>query len=178
MRVAITGAHGVGKSTLAGRISHALDTPELPTPGRTLASEGLPINEEATVSSQAIAWLMQFRFERESPAWVSSRSLIDVWAYAALAGGRGVSGTVERALLRELEGATRIALGAAYDTLIYVPPMIALVSDGVRVSTSSFQAAVDTLIREALVGWGVAHERIDVTDARAVDGLIEDLATR
>jgi broad-specificity NMP kinase len=48
MRVAITGAHGVGKSTLAEELSEVLAAPVLSTPGRTLAARGLPVNEDAT----------------------------------------------------------------------------------------------------------------------------------
>jgi hypothetical protein len=74
MRVAITGGHGVGKSKVLG-------VPVLSTPGRTLAGRGLPVNEDATIISQSVAWLLQYRFEREQTAWVAPRSLIDVWAY-------------------------------------------------------------------------------------------------
>jgi hypothetical protein len=88
MRIAITGAHGVGKSTLASQLSDTLGLPELPTPGRTMAARGLPINEAATVSSQLVACLLQYRLERERSAWVASRSLIDVWAYTVQASGR------------------------------------------------------------------------------------------
>jgi AAA domain len=178
MRVAITGAHGVGKSTLAGRIADALGVPELATPGRTLASESLPVNESATVTSQAVAWLMQFRFERASRAWVSSRSLIDVWAYTVLAGDRGVSEPVEAALLRELERATPLAVTNAYDTLVYVPPVIPLVADEVRGADIAFQAAVDERIHDAIVRWRVPHETLDVSDAPAVDQLVKVLAGR
>jgi hypothetical protein len=178
MRVAITGAHGVGKSTLAGRIADALGVPELTTPGRTLAGEGLPINEAATTTSQAVAWLMQLRFERESQAWVSSRSLIDVWAYTSLAGGRGVSGPVEAALLRELERATPLAVANAYDALVYVPPTIPLVADEVRGDDIAFQAAVDERIHEAIIRWHVPHEILDVNDAPAVDQLVKNLVSR
>jgi hypothetical protein len=106
MRIALTGAHGVGKSTLADELAELLYVPVLPTPGRTLAARGLPVNEEATVTSQTLAWLLQYRFEREQRRWVAPRTLIDVWAYTVQAAARQQLTTVEGGLLEELRHAT------------------------------------------------------------------------
>ncbi|HXQ00619.1 MAG TPA: AAA family ATPase [Solirubrobacteraceae bacterium] len=176
MRIAITGAHGVGKSTLAARISEALGLPELPTPGRALAARGLPVNETATVSSQLVAWLLQFRLERERSAWVASRSLIDVWAYTVLAAARYEQDPVEAALLQELARVTPLALTGAYDALIYVPVGIALISDEVRSADATFQRTTDEAIRNALSGWSIPHVTIDVRDSTAVATLVGQLA--
>lgn len=178
MRIAITGAHGVGKSTLAKRISGKLGLPELPTPGRTLAARGLPVNQDATVASQMVAWLLQFRLERECPAWVASRSLIDVWAYTQLAAERGEQGPVEQAMLSELGAATPLAVASGYDHLVLVPLGVPLVADDVRSADEGFQQATDTAIRVALVDWRVPHSTVDVRDEQAVVGLIERLAAR
>lgn len=176
MRVAITGAHGVGKSTLAGQIGQALRVPELATPGRTLADLGLPVNERATVTSQAVAWMMQYRFEREAAVWVSSRSLLDVWAYTSLAGERAISSAVEAALLDELERATPLAILGAYDALIYVPPTIPLHADDVRGADRDFQRAVDVRIKQSIDRWSVATVTVDVSDPSAVAALLGQLA--
>lgn len=178
MKIAITGAHGVGKSTLAAAVAQTLGVPELATPGRTLADLGLPVNERASVTSQAVAWLMQYRFERESSAWVSSRSLLDVWAYTSLAGDRGLSGPVEVALLSELERTTPIAIAGAYDCLVYVPPVIPLLADDVRGADKVFQDAVDRRIRESIDRWRVATVSLDVSDRDSVAALLERLTSR
>jgi nicotinamide riboside kinase len=175
MRIAITGAHGVGKSTLAGKLCDALEFAELPTPGRTLASKGLPVNEEATVPSQLVAWLMQYRFEREGTAWVSSRSLIDVWAYTALAAARSALDPVEEALVDELARATQLAVDGAYDELIYVAPRIPLVADDVRADDRNFQRSTDEAIRRALDDWQVPHTIVDVSDPAAINALTSRL---
>src|ERR1700677_2897910 len=175
VRIAITGAHGVGKSTLAAELAGALRLPELPTPGRTLAARGLPVNEAATVSSQIVAWLLQFRLEREQPAWVASRSLIDVWGYTVQAAARRKLDAVEAALFEELEQAMPLALTGAYDALIYVPPLIALKADDVRPAGQAFQNATDEAIIGALERWNVAHVRLDVRDRPAVQALVDRL---
>jgi hypothetical protein len=172
MRIAITGAHGVGKSTLAGKLCAALDLSELPTPGRTLAGLGLPVNERATVPSQLVAWLLQYRLERERSAWVASRSLIDVWAYTALAAERAELDRIEEALVGELELATPLAIADAYDELIYVAPKIPLVADDVRPDDVDFQRMTDEVIRRALHDWRIPHVHVDVTDSIAIDLLI------
>jgi hypothetical protein len=175
MRIAITGAHGVGKSTMARRLSDALGLPELATPGRNLAERGLPVNKAATVTSQLVAWLLQYRFEREQASWVASRSMIDIWAYTVLAAGRRDTDQVELALVDELARATRIAINGAYDCLLYVPPAIPLVADSVRDDDVSFQCATDDAIRRTLEDWHVPHLRVDVRDATAVENVTDAL---
>jgi nicotinamide riboside kinase len=178
MRIAITGAHGVGKSTLAARLTEALGLCELPTPGRTLAGRGLPVNEAATVTSQIVAWLLQYRLERESAAWVASRSLIDVWAYTVQAASRYKLDSVEAALMEELERATSLAIRGAYDELIYIPPRIPLVADEIRRGDPSFQRTTDEAIRHALTNWSVQHTSVDVADPKAVEMLVARLRER
>lgn len=175
MRIAITGAHGVGRSTLASQLSDTLGLPELPTPGRTMAARGLPINEAATVSSQLVAWLLQYRLERERSAWVASRSLIDVWAYTVQASGRHDLGSVEHALMTELALVTPLAITDTYDELIYVPPGIPLVADDARSADEVFQRTIDAGIRKALADWRVPHIELDVRDRRAVQALFARL---
>jgi len=175
MRIAITGAQGVGKSTLAAKLHDELGLPELPTPGRTLAAQGLPINEAATISSQILAWLLQYRLERERTTWVASRSLIDVWVYTEQAADRRELDLVERALMSELALATPLAIAEGYDELIYVPPRIPLVADGARSADETFQRAVDAGIRKSLAEWLVPHIEVDVRDHRAVQALVQRL---
>jgi nicotinamide riboside kinase len=178
MRVAITGAHGVGKSTLTAQITRELGLYELPTPGRTFAARGLPVNQSATVTSQTAAWLLQYRLERERVSWVASRSLVDVWAYTFQAAVGKSLEPIEQALLDELANATPLALLEAYDELIYVPPRIPLIADTVRTDESSFQLAIDEAIQTALTNWKVPHSTLDVTDTAAVESLLDRLAKR
>ncbi len=178
MRVALTGAHGVGKSTLAEEMSGVLDVPVLSTPGRTLAAQGLPVNDQATVTSQTLAWLLQFRFERELDMWVAPRTLIDVWAYTLQSAARQEMSALEDGLLAELRRATPLAVAGRYDELIYIPPRIALQADGVRPTDEEFQRETDEAILTALAEWRIAHTILDVTDRGAVEAELERLAAR
>jgi hypothetical protein len=121
---------------------------------------------------------MQYRFERESRVWVSSRALLDVWAYTSLAAERGISGPVEAALFSELERATPLAMAGVYDVLVYVPPVIPLQADDVRGADRGFQVAVDRRIRESIDRWRVAMVTVDVSDQDSVAALLGRLTSR
>jgi hypothetical protein len=147
----------------------------LPTPGRTMAARGLPINQEATVTSQAIAWLLQLQYEEEGERWVAARSLIDIYVYAMLAAERAVT-VIERTLLGELEAATRTLLaGPRYDLLVYLPPVLGLQADDVRDPDPRFQVAVDERIRLLLGEWELEHLVLDPRKSNAVEKVLSRL---
>ncbi len=162
MRIAICGAHGTGKSTLADFLAEELGGHVLPTPGRLMAAQALPLNQEATVASQALAWLIQLRLETGTTPWISMRSLLDVWAYAMLAAERHYGDAVDRALSDELTAVTKALMPDRYDLLFYLPPRIPLVADNVRSADQGFQTAVDRKINTALNDWRIPHVELDV----------------
>jgi len=168
VKIAISGAHGTGKTTLAGAFAARYALTELPTPGRLMAAQGLPVNQDATVTSQALAWFIQVNLEESSTNWVSMRSLIDIWAYTALAAERHEPTRLERAIADEMQRATKAMAVGRYDLLFYLPPRIPLVADDVRSSDPAFQAAVDARIRECLAEWRVPYLEVDVTAADAM----------
>lgn len=168
MRIAFTGAHGTGKSTIVEPLARELDLVELSTPGRWLKQQGIGVNTEASVSSQAIGWFLQYGYEHSSRDWISSRCMLDVLAYAAVpAEGKELS-VVDHHLLEQMTSATRShLLSGAYDVLFYLPPRIPLVADDVRIDDQEFQSATDQFIYRKLTEWGVSFVEIDVTDASA-----------
>jgi hypothetical protein len=141
-----------------------------------MATRGLPINQAASVTSQAIAWLLQLRWEQEGRSWIAARSLIDIYTYAALAAERGAT-LLEHALLGELEGATRALVAQPrYDVLVYLAPMLALRPDDVRDPDPSFQSAVDSRIRLLLVEWKLEYLTLDPRAPDAVEQVLVRLA--
>ena len=168
MRIAFTGAHGTGKSTIVEPLARELDLVELPTPGRWLKEQGIGVNTEASVSSQAIGWFLQYNYKHSSGDWISSRCMLDVLAYAAVpAQGRELS-LIDRHLLNQMTSATRShLLSGTYDSLFYLPPRIPLVADEVRIADQAFQSQTDRFIHGKLLEWNVPFEEIDVTDASA-----------
>ncbi len=168
MRIAFTGAHGTGKSTIVEPLARKLDLVELSTPGRWLKEQGIGVNTEASVSSQAIGWFLQYSYEHSSGDWISSRCMLDVLAYAAVPAERQELSLVDRHLLNQMTSATRShLLSGTYDALFYLPPRIPLVADDVRIADQAFQSDTDRFIHDKLLEWNVPFEEIDVTDASA-----------
>jgi nicotinamide riboside kinase len=176
MRIAFTGAQGTGKSTLAEVVGERHGLPILPTPGRTMKSRGLPINEHATVTSQTLAWLLQLELEASGPAWIAARTLVDVWAYGVLAAQRATPSDVESALLEQLSTTTERLLPTRYDVLFYLPPRIPLKADDARVDVQEFQRKTDLMIRSGLECWSVEYVEIDVTAPDAVELVLAEVA--
>lgn len=162
VKLALSGAHGVGKSTLARRFADELQLAVLPTPGRWMAKQGLPINQEASVASQTLAWLLQQQFEGDHTSWVASRSLVDIWAYTALAAERDTS-PLAQSTFATLTTVTQRILVGRYTALLYLPPRVPLRPDEIRPADVHFQARIDELIRGALDRWQLPHLEIDAT---------------
>lgn len=176
MRIAFTGAQGTGKSTLADAVAAHYDLAILPTPGRTMLARGLPINTEATVVSQTLAWLLQLELEASQTMWIATRSLIDVWAYGALAAHRAEQSELEMALFNQLSTTTEALLPMRYDALFYLPPRIPLRADEARLADEEFQKQTDAMIRSGIERWNVDHVEIDVTDPDAEAQVLEHVA--
>jgi hypothetical protein len=139
-----------------------------------MAEHGLPINEEATVASQVLAWLLQQEFEAGEPEWVSSRSLIDVWAYAALAADRDQD-RLAQALFTSLTAVTQTEVQDRYTALVYLPPRIPLRPDVVRPHSEAFQRATDAQIRAGLSAFGISYREVDVSRPAACDEALSEL---
>jgi hypothetical protein len=118
--------------------------------------------------------------EEERERWVSMRSLLDVWAYGALASERpDVAGPLEEQLFEHLTAVTRLLMHDRYDVLFYLPPKLPLVGDAVRSDDPAFQTAVDVKIRHQLKRWSLEHVELDVTqptDIRTALAIVEGLS--
>lgn len=141
-----------------------------------MKSRGLPINKEATVTSQTLAWLLQLELESTDSAWIATRTLIDVWAYGVLAAARSKHSDLESALLEQLSTTTERLLPSRYDMLFYLPPRIPLQADEARVADEGFQTQTDLTIRSGLERWSVDYVEIDVTAPDAQEHVLAQVA--
>ena len=145
MKIAIIGAQGVGKTTLAQQINK--DYPLfkiLPEAARLAKEAGHNLDETATVETEI--WLINKQIELESTEgnWVADRCGIDLLAY------------IEHLFSHELD-LVKFAVKTLtprfnnYDLVIYLPSgEFAIKDDGVRTTDIKFQKDIDQQIRDIL----------------------------
>ena len=155
MKIVITGAQGVGKTTLAEQINkHFTDFKILPEAARLAVEAGYKLDQTATTETEL--WLIAKQIELESAVgkWVADRCGIDLLAY------------IEHLFSEELpliEFATKTLVPkfSEYDLVIYLPSgQFAIEDDGVRTTDIKFQEIIDKKILEVLEKHQIPFVRI------------------
>jgi nicotinamide riboside kinase len=145
MKIAIIGAQGVGKTTLAQQINK--DYPELeilPEAARLAQKEGYKLDHTATVETEL--WLInkQVELENRIDNWVADRSGIDLLAYIQYLFSK------EHDLI-EFATKTLVPRFSNYDLVIYLPSgEFPIEDDGLRTTDIEFQKDIDSKIRDIL----------------------------
>lgn len=145
MKIAITGAQGVGKTTLAKQINK--DYPDfqiLPEAARLAALLGYNLDETATTETELWLIAKQIELENGEGKWIADRSCIDLFAYIHHL-------FPEESTLIEFATKTLVPRFSKYDLVLYLPNgQFAIEDDGVRTLDVEFQKAVDKRIRDIL----------------------------
>ncbi len=145
MKIAIIGAQGVGKTTLARQIN--TDYPNfkiLPEAARLAVEAGHKLDHTATVETEH--WLInkQIELESEEEKWVADRCSIDLLAYIEYLFSE------EHALI-EFATKTLVPRFSNYDLVLYLPSgEFDIEDDGVRTTDVKFQENIDSTIRNIL----------------------------
>jgi predicted ATPase len=148
MRFALTGSHGVGKTTLLQSLQDYLDYKDIKclfnvSSARKIKKTGMSINEEGNnydvvqmiVESSHVAVFCEDN-------WFADRSVIDGYAYTEyLYNQNKVSHNVFDAILTQVN--TFLPL---YQEVFYIPIEFDIENDGVRQTDKEFQKAVDEII--------------------------------
>jgi len=155
MKIAIIGAQGVGKTTLAQQINK--DYPEikiLPEAARLAQKEGYKLDHTATVETEL--WLINKQIELESTEdnWVADRCGIDLFAYIQHLFSH------EKSLI-EFANKTLVPKFKNYDLVIYLPSgEFAIEDDGLRTTDVKFQKEIDDQIKNILEEHKIEFVRI------------------
>jgi len=145
MKIAIIGAQGVGKTTLAQQINK--DYPDfkiLPEAARLAVEAGYKLDHTATVETEH--WLINKQIELESAEnkWVADRCGIDLLAYIEYLFSNELD-------LIEFATKTLVPRFSNYDLVIYLPSGEFIIEDdGVRTTDIKFQEDIDRKIKDIL----------------------------
>ena len=145
MKIAITGAQGVGKTTLAKQINKEYpDFKILPETARLAFEAGYNLDQTATTETELWLVAKQIELENGEGKWVADRSCIDLLAYIHHLFS-------EKLALIEFATKTLVPRFSNYDLVLYLPSgQFAIEDDGVRITDMKFQQAVDRRIRDVL----------------------------
>lgn len=145
MKIAIIGAQGVGKTTLAKQIKEEYpDFKILPEAARLAKSAGYSLDQTATIETEL--WLIekQIELENESGKWIADRSCIDLFAYIH-------HFFSEETELIEFANKTLVPRFSNYNLVLYLKSgEFAIEDDGVRTIDAEFQEIIDKKIKDVL----------------------------
>lgn len=134
MKIAIVGAHGVGKTTLARELSKALNYSILPDTASEALKKGFTVNEDTPPENQLWILCKQIEYERALlDNFVADKTLFDNIVYARQIFEDPHLLTVIEDVVKKL---------AEYDLYLYLPIEIPLVADG-RSIDPVFQKRID-----------------------------------
>ncbi len=145
MKIAIIGAQGVGKTTLAKQINkHFPDFKILPEAARMAKEAGYNLDQTATTETELWLIAKQIELESTNSKWVADRCGIDLLAYIHHL-------FFEELSLIEFATKTLTPRFSEYDLVLYLPSgEFAIEDDGVRTTDIKFQQAIDKRIRDIL----------------------------
>jgi predicted ATPase len=153
MKIAFIGTHGVGKTTLCYELAGALKRKGVHADivKEVARLSPLPINRKTSLDAQTWILMTQVAEEIRSAAHhqavVCDRSVLDNYAYMALACGRQKA--IERFVAYWMK---------TYDLLFKVPMSGAADPDGIRDTDEFFMRSIDALVDTLLEEMKVSHE--------------------
>ncbi len=161
-RVVITGASGVGKTTLVEELAPLLSVPVIPELARQMCLDmGYDkignIPDQEGFKKQVLD--RQIAEENRLGNFISDRSVIDCWALWQ-------RWNLNTAMTYDTEEVYNKARSQAetYTHVIYVPPMFPPVEDGFRWTEPDYQKQMDRIIRMTLHDWNLWNKTLTISD--------------
>jgi len=184
MKIALTGAHGVGKSTLATALKekmHAIGksasiTPEIPRIVCGVVSDNEYFRRgRNSPLKQSLIMIGQLVIEEQKRAdadiQICDRTLVDHWAYTLQAFTESFS---EERYIETFEKFISDHC-SSYEQIFYLPIEFAPVDDGVREDDVAFQRDIDKRISDLYQKFGIALVAVTGSVEQRVDIIIQSL---
>jgi predicted ATPase len=159
-RIVITGASGVGKTSLADLLAKHLDLPLIPEVGRRLCHKMGYQNPTEIPDQQLFREAVlkeQIGEEQGQTAFISDRSTIDCWV---LWQRWQMCSAMTYDTERYYE--TCRSHAESYTHVIYVPPMFAGTDDNFRWTEPDYVKQVDRLVRLTLHDWSLTDRTFTI----------------
>ena len=153
-KIAVAGAHGVGKTTFSEALSKRLALNYIPDVVRVEAfPKGFEINETTPPEVQAWLTMRQWELERlTTRPWIADKSLLDYRVYGDLVlSDDGVSGEIKQMIKSVIER------NGNYDKVFYLPIEFPIEDDGIRSADPKFQSIVDQNYKKFLREKGIKY---------------------
>lgn len=152
-RIILTGASGVGKTSLAEALAANIGLPIIPELGRDICREmGYQMIGEIPDQEGFKRKVLEQQITAEDnlPAFISDRSTIDCWVlWQRWNICSAMSYDSESYYVRARNQAEK------YSHIIYVPPMFPPPEDGFRWTDGDYQRQIDRLVRMTVYEWGL-----------------------
>lgn len=140
MKIAITGAMGVGKTTFANMLSAVTGIYVLPEVARDMIQEGYTLDHGATEEFETIMVNRQMLLELDDD-FIADRGIIDILAYCMILFEDN----------QELLNLINNKLSEAeYDVVFYMAPEFPIEDDGIRSTDIKLQKQIDEAIKGIL----------------------------
>lgn len=169
-RIIITGASGVGKTTIVEALTPLLSLPQIPELGREICHQ-MGYQNPTQIPDQNLfkqtVLTAQITREEELQSFISDRSTIDCWVLWQ-------RWNICAAMSYDTEAYYETARAQAlkYTHIIYVPPMFKPVDDGFRWTDLDYQKQIDRLVRMTLYEFDLWDRTYTVRDL-AVDARVK-----
>lgn len=134
MKIAIVGAMGVGKTTLATDLSRVTEIKVLPEVARIMIEEGYELDKGVTIPIEREMLKRQVELEEAEDSFIADRGIVDILAYSTLLFGDSVL------LLNDIN---KKLCDAEYDIIFHLAPEFPIEDDGIRSTDVDFQSKVD-----------------------------------
>ncbi len=142
MRIAICGAHGVGKTTISRILADEFNLEVLPDVAVIAYQKWFIINEETPIETQIWMTAKQLEYEKFTEKFVADKCIFDYHVYAVALGMHDHVNSITKMIALKNQ---------SYNHVFYIHPEFPIEDDGVRSTNIEFQKSVDDYYKQFLI---------------------------